>query len=75
MTESLNTPGLLRAAAQLIERALVNLDVMHDACPGCGSARHRNKLEARIYEHFTNTPTRLRAAADRLDGHPPDGRL
>lgn len=73
MNESLPTAGLLEAAANLIERAVAQLDVEHDRCPGCGNKRFRNMAHARVFEQFAESPEKLRRASRRLQESVPDG--
>src|SRR3990167_7931844 len=58
---------LFRQAAQLIETALVKIDMAEVPCPTCGTRLFRRRTAARIYEQFSDTPTKLRGAVDRLD--------
>ena len=58
---------LLRDAATKIEAALVLLDMKEKTCQQCGDRRFVNFAHAKTYREFTNQPTRLREAADRLD--------
>ena len=67
-TEQPKTPQqLFREAAAKIESALVLLDMRETACSTCGSRRFENFAHAKAYRAFTDTPTRLLEAADRLD--------
>lgn len=60
-------PDLLREAADLITRALLQLDVRETGCGHCGARKFRNYDEAKVAERFTKTPTALRESAARLD--------
>lgn len=66
--DALPPAGLLRSAAKLVERVLIQLDTHADPCVTCGKREWRNPHHARLYERLTDTPERLRAAADALDG-------
>lgn len=63
----MDAPSLLRAAGRLIERALIKLDMREKPCGECGYRHFHNKLDARIYERFSNSPSKLNEAADELD--------
>ncbi len=67
MARELSTADLLRSAARLIERALIGLDVKHDFCETCTAIRYTNVIHKRTYDRFTDTPLKLREAADALD--------
>lgn len=58
---------LLREAAVKIETALVLLDVRESECGHCHTRRFANFAHAKTYKSFSDTPMRLRDAADRLD--------
>lgn len=67
MNHTMNAPDLLRSAAVLIERALIQLDVSHDVCPTCTSVRYTNIEAKRVYDRFTDTPHKLVESAEALD--------
>jgi hypothetical protein len=59
----------LADAAQLIDDALVGLDVSGRPCASCGKMDFDNYTEAKIFESLAGVPERLRLAARRLAGH------
>ena len=63
---TLGAADLLRNAARLVERALIQLDMQEAACPHCDARTFANREHARVYEAVTNIPERLRNAAERL---------
>ena len=60
--------GLLRAAARLVERALIKLDMTEAPCPHCAARLFENMDAARVYEQLTDLPEKLRNAAERVEG-------
>ena len=75
-TDRTSAQGLLRQAANLVELAIGKLDVHTvDSCAACGHERKANLVEARLYDRLSDTPERLRAAADKLDGNAAGDRL
>ncbi len=62
-----DAPTLLRSAARLVEKALIQLDVKSAPCPHCATTLFHNREVARVYEMVTDTPDKLRRAAERLD--------
>lgn len=63
----MDAPSLLRAAARLVDRALLKLDTQHTPCTGCGRKHHRNIDQAQAYERLSDTPHRLEREADKLE--------
>ena len=59
--------GLLNAAARLVEKALLKLDMEEAPCPHCTTRLFRDREQGRIYEMLTDTPDRLRKAALRFE--------
>ena len=69
MNEEMKAPDLLRAAARLVDRAVLQLDMAPlPDCRECGRHRTSNVLHARIYEQLSDLPEKLKLAADKLDG-------
>lgn len=68
MNKDMSAPDQFRAAARLINRALLLLDVKQENCGCCGQVSFTNYPHAKAYEKFCNLPDRLVAAADELDG-------
>lgn len=67
--EDRTPPALLRQAAELIEAALVQLDMANTKCRCCGIERFRNMPHARTYQRFTDTAAKLRDAAAQLQAN------
>ncbi len=65
-TKELDAPDLLRQAAALIERALIQFDVRESPCLECGRPHYRNMAHWKVYQQFTDMPTKLHGAADKL---------
>ncbi len=70
MATELDAPDLLRSAARLIERALIQLDVRESNCLECGTRQFRNLAHAKVYEVTTDKPRQLQEAASRLENVP-----
>ena len=68
MASKLTPTMLLRSAAQMVDRALGQLDTEHERCAGCGARKFRKFDEAKVYEQLNSVPERLRTAATRLAG-------
>jgi hypothetical protein len=67
---SLDAPGLLAAAARLVDRALLKLDTAQAPCQVCGGALWKDRDHARVYEQLANIPDRLRKSVAQLqEGH------
>ena len=64
---TLPAPALLRSAAKLIERALIQIDMAEAPCPTCETRLFRSRDSARVYEQLTDLPQRLHAAAAKLE--------
>lgn len=58
--------SLLQEAAAKIETALVLLDMRERDCGECGTRHFTNKVHAKTYQQFTNTPHGLRTRAEEL---------
>lgn len=56
----------LLEAAKLIETALILLDTSYEHCGGCGSRHWNNRAHANVYERLTDTPSKLRSAAEQV---------
>jgi len=67
MTTGQTPAQLFREAAARIETALVLLNAREHDCTTCGAPIFDDKVEMRIYEQFTNTPEKLRVAAERVE--------
>ena len=67
MNEEMGAANLLRAAARLVERSLLKLDMREAPCPHCSARLFANIDQARVYEGLSDTPSRLLAAADRIE--------
>lgn len=67
MTEEMDAPGLLNAAARLIDRALAKLDTTTVECPCCARLLVANTVHSRVYEQFAETPNKLRNASGLLE--------
>jgi hypothetical protein len=65
---TMSVDDLLRAAARLIERALIHLNVDKDTCAKCGTTHYHNKTHARLYLRYTDLPNKLKESADELEG-------
>jgi hypothetical protein len=63
-----DAPTLLRSAARLIERALIQLDVQESRCVTCGIKRFTNLTHAKAYQQLTDQPDKLTRTADALEG-------
>ncbi len=63
---AMDATGLLEAAARLVERAIIQLNVSKTECLGCGGQLFENRTHAKVYERITNTPDKLRDAAELL---------
>jgi hypothetical protein len=63
---SLDAPGLLEAAARLVDRALLQLAVTTAPCDGCGVALFLNKEEGQMAQRLGEIPEKLRNNAGRL---------
>lgn len=69
MNESMSPAALLRAAAKLVERAHVQLDVrQEESCTCCGAKRFVSIQQARVADRINETPRKLYDAADILEG-------
>lgn len=64
--ESMNAAGLLQAAAQLVDRALAQLDMSAEVCGECQRRRFVNIDYARVFDGLEHVPERLRQGALRL---------
>lgn len=62
-------PELFRAAAALIEQALIQFDMREDHCLECGRKKFANFSHAIAYKQFGDTPRKLKDSADELDTH------
>jgi hypothetical protein len=65
-----DAPALLRQAAALVERALIQLDMREAPCLECGTRHFRNREHAKVYERLTDTPSKLVNTADMLENGP-----
>jgi hypothetical protein len=69
---------LFRAAAELVDRGLAQLDLReHPRLPGA-PRRFLNFMHAKVGHRLVGTPRKLRQSADRLDAkarHAPQGAL
>lgn len=74
MPNAINTEDL-RRAADLIERVLVQLDTRHTTCTQCKSKHFSDTTQFRVYERLSDTPEKLRAMADKLEGSPNGNRI
>jgi len=61
-----DAPDLLKQAADLVDRALRQLDVHETSCASCGRRDFTDRVHASIFEQLTPTPEKLRATANRL---------
>lgn len=66
MNKDMSASDQLKAAARLVNKALLQLDVQQETCTGCGRISFLNYGEAKIYEKFCNLPDTLTLAADDL---------
>jgi hypothetical protein len=66
MNEQMTPELQLRAAAQLVERALAQLDSANVACLCCERPTYANRLHSHVHSRLRETPSRLKAAADSL---------
>ncbi len=69
-SRQLTAPELFREASRLIERGLIQLDMREYPCLECGRRDFKQREHARVYEQFTDTPTKLKNAAAKLDDMP-----
>lgn len=67
MNEAMDVRSLLLAAAKLVERATLQLDVAESTCGECGGRHFHNRVHAKAYERITNVPTKLRSVVVLLD--------
>lgn len=67
MNQEMKASDLLRNAARLVDRAMLQLDHTFTPCRCCHVPVYRNTAQARIYERLTDTPEKLRGIADKLD--------
>jgi hypothetical protein len=65
---TMSASDLLRAAARLIERALIQLDTRKSTCGSCGVEHFGNLPHAKAYKQLTDTPDKLQRTADTLEG-------
>lgn len=70
MARELSAPDLLRSAARLIERALIQLDMRESPCLECGTKLFAKFEHAKVYQSFSETPDKLKGAAEKLDQMP-----
>lgn len=73
MNTEMKAPDLLRSAAKLIERALVQLDTTSAPCPHCRTTLFRNLDHGRVTEQLSNLPGKLIALAGRIANSTPQG--
>lgn len=66
MNRDMSPPDLLRSAAKLIERALVQLDTTSAPCPHCRTTLFRNLDHGRVTEQLVNLPGKLIQLAGRI---------
>lgn len=59
--------ALLREAAAKIEAALATLNTTQARCNCCRGKTFENYDHAKVFEMFSNSPEKLRQAANRLD--------
>lgn len=71
MARELNASALLRNAARLVERALIQLNTTEVRCQCCNDRLFENIDHAKVYEQFTDLSVKLRAAADRVSNPNP----
>lgn len=57
---------LFEQAAKLLETALVLLDMRERDCSDCGTRHFTNRVHAKAYKQFTDTPHQLRLRAAEL---------
>lgn len=70
--ETMGAPALLDAAAQLIERALGQLDASEERrCPTCNLRQFTNWEQEKVRRELMAVPARLRHASGRLHGNEP----
>ncbi len=67
---TLPAADLLRSAARLIERALIQLDMTYTECGECEHKHYNNRDHYFAYQGLTDTPTKLNRLADQLAGDP-----
>lgn len=65
-----DAPTLLREAAQLVDRALIQLDMREAPCASCGARHFNNKEHAKAYERLSDAPGRFVALAEQLENAP-----
>lgn len=65
-----DAPDLLRQAADLVDRALRQLDVHETTCAACARRDFTDRVQASIFEQLAPTPEKLRATANRLAAVP-----
>ena len=59
--------GLLRAAARLVERAVLKLNMAEAPCPHCGTRLFADIDHARVYEQLSGYKEKLENAADKVE--------
>lgn len=62
-----NAQALLREAADLIARALAQLDTREETCGECHGPHFVNFAHAKVHRQFVEQPRKLREAAAHLD--------
>lgn len=66
MANELSAPDLLRSAARLVERALIQLNMTTVTCPVCHDELAENFDHWKVYQQFTDLPGKLNTAAERI---------
>jgi len=65
--ESMDAPGLLDAAARLVEKALGQLDTTEKGrCKECSHRWFNSMAQARAHENLLPLPSRLRSIAQKV---------
>lgn len=67
MNEEMKAPDLLRSAARLIERAVIQLDTGSTTCEHCHVPKFKNLLHAKAYQQLTDQPHKLTNLAGMLE--------
>jgi hypothetical protein len=67
MNEEMSAPGLLRAAARLVDKAMAKLNATSAPCTCCDLPLYENVDHARVWQQLNELPKRLKEAAERLD--------
>jgi len=67
MNEDMSAANLLRAAARLVTKALVKLEMTEAPCPHCDTRLFKNRDHAKIFEQLGDAAGKMKRAALKLD--------